>query len=672
MRILYFLLFVFYWFLTGCSEKNSPEESLLLLNKVKDENYSDNERLAFAKELNNRLNTHPDDSIKRQNLLEMTRLYYKKENLDSTISIAAQNLDFGIRAKDTTIITKSLNYIGNSHLSAYRYDSAYHYFYKSSRVFRKMKDSLGEGKALLNMSIIEKNKGDYVTAMKTSVLVEQLLKTSGENRLLASLYNNMGIITEEQKQYDQSYKYYKQSLELRNILADQEPLLKIESLNNIAVLFLAQKKYDSSFYYLNKAYQYADLKNHPKQWATISDNLGYTYFCLRKPEKAKQLLSNALHLRNETNDIPGKVVSYIHFSDFYALSDSKKSKVCLDSALFLSKKIDDSKGLMQSLKNHIQVSHPKDGYIQKLIVLQDSLLASSIANPNQLARIRYETDVLIEGKKHAEQEIKEKKNQLFNQKLISILLFCIVALVSALIYGIYKSYKNQSELYKDFNHRTRNYLGQVYRQITELKKISSLEENASLNYKIKELENTVLTLNLVFSMLEQQDKNDRKLFLDTYLIQLSSYIIRSFATGDVHFNHTSERIRVLPQQASVLGLIVNEFITNAYKYAFREKNRYNGADALAFHSDSIDENPEEKYSHFLNLAVNYLGSSHFLVLLKASGSYWNIENIMENKRVNGLNIMQSLAKQINARYEMSYENGYTILKLTIPAKITNG
>lgn len=94
-------------------------------------------------------------------------------------------------------------------------DSAFIYFNLAKNSFLENKDSLGAGRALVNMAIIQTDNGDFLGGIETSLEAQKYIKQKQDSNVLktlASNYNNLGIASNYLKNYDQSVKYYNEAI----------------------------------------------------------------------------------------------------------------------------------------------------------------------------------------------------------------------------------------------------------------------------------------------------------------------------------------------------------------------------------------------------------------------------------------------------------------------------
>jgi PAS domain S-box-containing protein len=129
-----------------------------------------------------------------------------------------------------------------------------------------------------------------------------------------------------------------------------------------------------------------------------------------------------------------------------------------------------------------------------------------------------------------------------------------------------KAVKEKEELLRELNHRVKNSLSMITGLI-------SLEKNQTENTVVKKafesLRSRVLTIANLYSTLDTKD-NAKYISLDRYLKTIADSIKTSYApdSKDIIIETDFTSISIDVKRAATLGLILNELLTNAFKYAF--------------------------------------------------------------------------------------------------------
>jgi tetratricopeptide (TPR) repeat protein len=129
---------------------------------------------------------------------------------------------------------------------------------KAKKEYLLTNDSLGIGKSLVNMAIIQCDKSDFFGSIETSIEALPFLKKKDSltKIVLASNYNCMAISSSDLKNYDNATKYYLKALEITD---NQEN--KAVYYNNLGDNFLRQKNIEKAIEYFSKALENKDSIN---------------------------------------------------------------------------------------------------------------------------------------------------------------------------------------------------------------------------------------------------------------------------------------------------------------------------------------------------------------------------------------------------------------------------
>jgi len=133
------------------------------------------------------------------------------------------------------------------------------------------------------------------------------------------------------------------------------------------------------------------------------------------------------------------------------------------------------------------------------------------------------------------------------------------------------SLKEKEVLLKEVHHRVKNNL-QIISSILNLQ--TSFSNDSKVNEILKESQNRVKSMAYLHESL-YQNKNFSFINFSDYLINLSKNLVHSyyFSSGSVDLNLNVEKVDLNLDQAIPCGLIVNELLTNAVKYAFVDEGK---------------------------------------------------------------------------------------------------
>ncbi len=299
-------------------------------------------------------------------------------------------------------------------------DSAFYYFNLAKNSFLENNDSLGVGRALVNMAIIQSDRGDYFGSIETSIEAKKFIKYKKDSnvlRTLASNYNNLGVASNYLKNHNESYNYYLKAIDNavdKNIYVYY---------NNIGDNLITQKRFNEAKRYLEKA-------NITKDSNTLSkaiNNLAKVKYLSDAKYNPLPELYQALEIRKKTNDGPGQNSSFETLSTYYLERDKSLSlnfaKMMLDAAIN-NKSLDDQILALQRIISLERKNYLKN--FQNLNSINDTLQTKRNRDKNQFATIRYDVE-----QKNAQNQLLEKQSL----KQIVGIAALVIALISVFVWN---------------------------------------------------------------------------------------------------------------------------------------------------------------------------------------------------------------------------------------------
>ena len=221
----------------------------------------------------------------------------------------------------------------------------------------------------------------------------------------------------------------------------------------------------------------------------------------------------------------------------------------------------------------------------------------------------------------------------------------ILGLVMNYVFNIVKKnetlvLKERELLLKEIHHRVKNNL-QIISSLLNLQS-SSISDDAAKTM-VKESQSRVKSMALIHQLLYQSEMFN-KIDFSVYLEQLLSHIHKSYTTGGskLNYNLRADKVALNIDLAVPLGLISNELITNAYKYAYKPED-----------SGIIDVLFLKPANNRLELTVSDNG-----VGLPSDFDHLKIETL-------GTKLVYLLAKQLDASVEYEVKEG-TKFRIEVP------
>jgi two-component sensor histidine kinase len=197
---------------------------------------------------------------------------------------------------------------------------------------------------------------------------------------------------------------------------------------------------------------------------------------------------------------------------------------------------------------------------------------------------------------------------------------------------IRQSLKEKSILLKEVHHRVKNNL-QIISSLLNLQSNYLIDEKS--RFLFIESQNRIKTLALVHEKLYKSDDIEYVNFLDyiTSVVDLLSYSYSNeLVTVEYEFETKSlEKFNI--DKAIPCGLIINEIVSNAYKYAF-----------------------QKKLSGKINIGLNKSNNS-FKMIISDDGIGMPKDVDVYNSNSLGLELVHSLVEQLDGSIEISSEKG---------------
>ncbi len=294
-------------------------------------------------------------------------------------------------------------------------DSAFYYFNLAKNDLIEVNDSIGIARSLINMAMIQTNKGELLGGIESSLQANKYLKKESDSMvqvLLGKNYNNMAIASNSLKNYDESFSFYLKALKY---IDNKEH--KYICYNNIGDVLINKGQPKIAKKYLEKAINVKDSINYSK----ALNNFAKAKYLINSAYNPLPELIKALEIRQIIKDGPGQNSSFETLSTYYLSKDINLSLSYARKMLSAATRNKSPGDQILALKRIIALD-PKyySKNFEKFNSINDSLQTARNKDRKQFAIIRYDVE-----QKNADNQILKNKNLQKNIGLVALGLILI-------------------------------------------------------------------------------------------------------------------------------------------------------------------------------------------------------------------------------------------------------
>lgn len=633
-------------FITGCNSGDTKRSGTdasrvkeLILN-AEQERQNNNERLQSALKADSaaRRVGSVEDRIATAKLVatafarldssEQAKKYYYH-----VIDLATRNADH----KNRGIALNNLGAICNS-LS--EYDSAILYYGDAISVFRAEGNHLQAAQAMINIGIVHKIQQNFDEAVAVSLVAARLLDSLHADRDLASVYTTLGNIFKELHRYDEALNYLKLALQLRTTNLDSAGIAS--AFNNIGNVHKAREQYDTALAYYTRSLELKEKLHLGKAAGTTLHNIADIYLVRQQYDRAEYYLKKALQVKNSAKDKEGYISALNKLNKLYLAQDDL---VSANAIAMVADSLMPQSGFYGLRAEHAfllsDIFYRKKLYDRSIqysrhgLLLRDSLFDKDMAAVVSRLNISYKTalrerELFLAKQMQTEQSYRLTRQSYFIGFLVFILVF--LASVAVLLYRA-AQFRKKAKLRVDLlmaelSHRVKNNL-QLLSGMLNMQMANATDE--SQQSTIRAINSRIQSIGILHSLLES-DVDTGTVNMRGFIESLSANLRLAYAGRANQFSISSEvdEIWLFSKQAIPLGLIVNELVTNIFKYA------------------DLSGEPQ------LKISLHVSGNNCVLVVQDNCG-FWEKKQPTTRTGGFGLVLVDTLVQQLDARYERTID-----------------
>jgi two-component sensor histidine kinase len=449
-----------------------------------------------------------------------------------------------------------------------------------------------QGRAVLMQGLVQYFRNDAEAAIAAFTKALRLFEQSGNIFYQGRTLNNIASAYRLREKPKETEIFYLKALQLFKQVKQEDWIANVAF--NLGIVQIDLKELDSAEIHIKTAYQYFSKTSNETFIVRCLNELGNIRLLQKNYTEALGFFSQAYGLLKETDDhiMLGAVASGMGETYLAMKQYSAAEKYLLNSyALFRKmEQLDYTKQVLASLtqlyeaKGDFRLAYQ---YQHELIRIKDSLFNQE-KDQRMLETIKkYELDIKEAQLKAQDAVIQQKK---IEQILYVTGLLLLTGLVMVLLFYyrqkqasnralaekneiIGKALQEKEVLLKEIHHRVKNNL-QVISSLLNLQSKNIIDENALA--AIRDGRDRVKSMALIHQNLYRDD-DLTSVDVRDYIDKLTQSLFHSYNINKERVNLTThiDELQLDVDVVVPLGLILNELISNALKYAF-EQVEYGG------------------------------------------------------------------------------------------------
>ncbi|OZV70020.1 tetratricopeptide repeat-containing sensor histidine kinase [Winogradskyella aurantia] len=461
---------------------------------------------------------------------------------DSIVYHSEKALEYYEKSGNKKKIADTYRTLSIDYLNIRELEKSQEVLFKAIGLYEELDDEKGLGSAYRTLGVLYQVMEDFEKSIAYTNKAIPILENAGEYASVAIAQFNLIIGYGELGEFDKAYKAADYCLELIKTKAPEEIFVPVRAYSYRGEVYVKAKDYDNALKDYIKAWELCKTHVGEERCATYRTEIGQVYLM-------KNDYSNALtHLTAgvaayEDKEQTSIIQPYLDLSATYAgLGDFENALLYKDKAL--NNKIEVLEGKVANLETETIVKY-ETGKKDEALASQALLLVQKSKTQNLIIAV----------------------TALLGLLLVSLLYFFNKNRKAT---KIIKAKNAENELLlKEIHHRVKNNLEMV-KSLIALQS-AQIEDSATKDAMIAS-QNRVQSMGIIHQKL-YQGENLGSIEMKDYFLNLSEGILDTFNAEDrVKIECAMENLDLDVDTAVPIGLIVNELLTNALKYAFPENN----------------------------------------------------------------------------------------------------
>ncbi|KPM48101.1 histidine kinase dimerization/phosphoacceptor domain -containing protein [Jiulongibacter sediminis] len=543
-----------------------------------------------------------------------------RQNPDTAKVLMPNIYQWALESKDKPLIGRTMHQQGNLYLFESHYDKAVDAYLDALRFAEENRDQNRIAKlhnalavAYLRMGHSQDVKSLYERAAEYSELSIKEIEILRDTIFLVNALNTRGVIANNEEDYEVAFNAFQRGLLLAEIVNLKAPWLPSLYSNSAEVILKLRNDPDRAIRNLNRALELYPLYEDETGLEHSYRNLAVAYTQKKEYAKAEMYGKMALEIGQRFND---KYRIFLSHKALYEIYDQTSDYRKALEHMRLYKIYEDS-----------------------TLTVEKNLAIAEVET-------RYQTEKKEEEIAQLSTENRRRRNQFIGAGLASVLFLGLAGL--ALLQNRSIKVKNKKieeqsgqlkTMMRELHHRVKNNLAIV----SSLLKIQSnrMEDETAVQAVLQGRQR-VDAMSLIHQGLYHKE-NVSQVNMKQYIGELCLSLMTAYGfteeTLKLYLEVESEELEV--DVAMPLGLIINELVTNAFKYAFTE-----------------NENPV--------LSVSLKKAKDLTLTIQDNGPGVDVASWQKRGQSFGKQLVNGLTRQLGGKLEIESQKG-TRFTITIPA-----
>lgn len=534
------------------------------------------------------------DSLSPNDLLDSSYQYYgnnfAKAKVFATLAWKAceeAGMD-SLALRSRAMIARNCNYLS-------QYDSALYHYSSVLEAYEQNKDTAGQAHIYNRLGETKRMQEDYEGGLEYLQKALKLSTSLKDSSQIGSGYVSIGILYAIQGNTASAEEYLLKAIELFKRMGIEKR--QYLTMLNLGGLYRDMEAYEKSINYSKQALDYFKKTGNLSRIGICHYNLGVAHFRLQEYSQSEYHHREGLEIFKENRDLMRESGSYMRLAEIYF--DQGQNEKAARFSLKALTGFQAVKNLSQEIwaTDKLSEVYAEMGQFKKALDYRNinALLKDSLGNKETTARIaeieeRYQTELKDEALKQANTDLELKQLRIQKQQNAQYVITALAIFISIILFLVYRQYRvklqtaevlqNKNEiiemaleekeiLLKEVHHRVKNNL----QFITSMLNIQARHLNDTHAKTIlAEAKNRIQSMALVHQKL--YGGNDvRGVVMKDYLDHLLSNLKDSYSQDKkAALQQNMDDLSLDLDSAMPIGLIVNELVTNCFKYAVNSRD----------------------------------------------------------------------------------------------------